>query len=373
MNKPLVSVFISYYNDAKFLRKSIESVLAQNFCDFQLILLNHASTDNSREIAHSFNDKRIIHIDKRHNAGAGCGLLLRDMLAHATGRYIKFFCADDVMRPNCIGTLVDFMERNADCAMVCSRMDFIDHLGRSINYKNVACGGGDLTARDIMRQLMRGETSIYYPTVMVRRSALEHAYIDDSAITTLDIGMWCDLLSRGGRMHYLDDKLVSYRIHDANVSRMFDGRMDPRLFFERIPYSAIINNITDIETVRDLCSDVPYVAKLGPRDKKYIPFIFAVHNMKGDDISAAISGYIYLHGLMNMPRMRDALIRRFGFSVREFRDLYVNSHAFNKYLQNAAKYIGAGTLLKLILRRILHFIAPKNWRWNLFRQTMNKS
>ena len=58
-----VSVLIPYYNDREFFRQSIESVLNQTYKDFELILVNHATTDDCREIAHSYNDDRIIHLD----------------------------------------------------------------------------------------------------------------------------------------------------------------------------------------------------------------------------------------------------------------------------------------------------------------------
>ncbi len=70
-NNPLVSVFIPYYNDSKYLRKAIDSIFAQTYKNFELILLNHASSDGSRDIAHSYHDKRIKHIDMPKNYGAG--------------------------------------------------------------------------------------------------------------------------------------------------------------------------------------------------------------------------------------------------------------------------------------------------------------
>ena len=75
-----VSVLIPYYNDREFLRQSIESVLNQTYKDFELILVNHATTDDCREIAHSYNDDRIIHLDMDKNYGAGTGLIIWEIL-----------------------------------------------------------------------------------------------------------------------------------------------------------------------------------------------------------------------------------------------------------------------------------------------------
>lgn len=112
---PLISVFIPYYNDEKFLKESIESVLNQTYENFELILLNHNSQDSSREIAHSYNDKRIKHIDMPYNLGlGGSGLLTIEFLKVAQGKYTKPFCADDIMLPDCLEKLVNYMENNPD-------------------------------------------------------------------------------------------------------------------------------------------------------------------------------------------------------------------------------------------------------------------
>ena len=110
--KPLVSVFIPYYNDRSFLKDSIESVLHQTYQNFELILLNHASTDGSKEFVHSYKDERIKHIDIDKNLGAGSGILMLEFLKLAKGKYTKQYCADDIMNANCIEVLVNYLEDN---------------------------------------------------------------------------------------------------------------------------------------------------------------------------------------------------------------------------------------------------------------------
>ena len=63
LTAPIVSVFLPYYNDAEYLPIAIESVLNQTYQNFELILCNHATTDNCREIAHSYKDSRIAEVD----------------------------------------------------------------------------------------------------------------------------------------------------------------------------------------------------------------------------------------------------------------------------------------------------------------------
>ena len=111
-NKPLVSVFIPYYNDQEYLKDSIESVLNQSYENWELNLCNHASTDKSREIAHSYKDERIKHVDMPKNYGAGGGLVFKTMLDVAKGKYVKPFCAVDFLYVDCLEKMVSFMEEN---------------------------------------------------------------------------------------------------------------------------------------------------------------------------------------------------------------------------------------------------------------------
>ena len=84
---PLVSVFLPYYNDRRYLKEAIESVLNQTYPNWELILLNHATEDDCREIAHSYKDNRIVHIDMEENLGAGGGILFEKMLLASSGKY----------------------------------------------------------------------------------------------------------------------------------------------------------------------------------------------------------------------------------------------------------------------------------------------
>lgn len=69
----LVSIFVPYYNDCAFLRDCIDSILNQSYKNFELILLDHASTDGSSQIAKAYTDGRIKHISLQKNLGAGGG------------------------------------------------------------------------------------------------------------------------------------------------------------------------------------------------------------------------------------------------------------------------------------------------------------
>lgn len=106
-------------------------MLNQSLIDLQLILVNQASTDGSRDIVHSYNDERIFHIDVEKNAGAGTSLLLNMARPHVTGKCIKFLCADDELKPDCLEKFVEFSEDN-DLDFCFSDADYIDENSKSL-------------------------------------------------------------------------------------------------------------------------------------------------------------------------------------------------------------------------------------------------
>ena len=357
MNQPQVSVFLSYYNDAEFLKSAIDAILAQDFTDFELILLNHATTDNCRDIAHSYNDKRIIHLDTEYNYGAGCGLLIREMLKVAHGKYVKLCCADDILHKNCLSVLTDFMEKNQDIDCVCSKMDFIGDNGRIIPYRSFH-EENDFTNIELLKLLSYGRNIICYPTVMIRKSVLENLPIDNTFIMDLDEEIWTDLLCRGYKMHRLEDKLISYRIHGLQVSHVYGGCM----FLENIAFADIFNSIKDVNYIKELCKDVEYAKNLTKKDEKYFPLILAIHNLKSKQLSFAINGYLYIHNLMNNDALRIEIEKKFGFTITDFRALYRNSPALKEFILVEVKKLNVFQLLKFMGRRILRALTPKAFK-----------
>src|SRR5450830_1172162 len=129
---PLVSVCIPVHNGASFIRRTIESVLDQSYKNIELIVLDNASTDRTKEIVSSFRDDRIRFILNSENIG-----LQRNWnkaLVEAKGDYIKLLPADDLIYMNCIERQVEVFQEFAleNIALVCSGRDIIDSAGKMI-------------------------------------------------------------------------------------------------------------------------------------------------------------------------------------------------------------------------------------------------
>lgn len=109
----MVSIIVPVFNREKFLPDTIESVLAQTYPDWELILIDDGSTDNSLSILHEMAaDDARIRVIERNRSPKGAPTCRNIGLEMASGDYVLFFDSDDFMKPNCLKRRVDFMQEN---------------------------------------------------------------------------------------------------------------------------------------------------------------------------------------------------------------------------------------------------------------------
>ena len=123
---PRVSIGLPVYNGERFLHTAIESILAQDFTDFELIIADNASTDRSRQIAAEYaaQDDRISVYSSHVNRGAAWNF---NRCVHlATGHYFKWAAHDDEMAPTCLSRFVQIMDHEPDVVLCYSRILQID-------------------------------------------------------------------------------------------------------------------------------------------------------------------------------------------------------------------------------------------------------
>jgi len=134
MMEPLVSVVMPVYNAEKFVVAAIESILSQSYTNFELIIVNNASTDNSVEYIKRIVDRRITLIENEEN----CGIVFSRNrgLKLARGKYIAIIDSDDIALPNRVEKQVEFLEAHPNCGMCGSYYQIIDQNGnKKLSFK----------------------------------------------------------------------------------------------------------------------------------------------------------------------------------------------------------------------------------------------
>ncbi|MBD3883570.1 glycosyltransferase family 2 protein [Phormidium tenue FACHB-886] len=209
---PLVSVLFPVYNGGRYLVAAIESILAQSFGDFELLLINDGSTDQSRQTLDRYaaQDKRIRLI---HRENRGLIQTLNQMLTLARGEFLARMDADDIAQPDRFGLQVKFLQQHPDYVCVGGAYDLIDPQGRTVLHSAMP-----ETNTEIQQALLSGQTIINHPCAMIRRSALQQiGGYDETMQTVEDLDM---LLRLGevGLLANLPDTVLKYRFHMQSVS-----------------------------------------------------------------------------------------------------------------------------------------------------------
>ena len=321
-----VSVFIPYYNDKAFIKESIDSVLGQSFGDFELLLLNHASTDGTRELVHSYQDKRIVHIDAEKNIGGGGGVLMDMFMEHAKGKYIKFFCADDVMLPDCLEKLVGYLESNPMKDIVFSDLKYVDENCREtgdIWSTTRPCFCFSNTELDLFRFFINGTNPLPYPTVLVKRELLKKVYVDHIVLGMFDMFLWASLLVNNAKFGFITDILALYRMHENQICT--SKKWNQLVYasgFESYIYTRIFQKVTNPDFINYLAVKTKLDTHFDMDDADNIKYAVGRFYLMHEEFIYKHCGFMVLHELLQDPATRHKIASNFRFDIGELREIY---------------------------------------------------
>lgn len=130
-NSPLVVIGVPVRNGASFLQQTLDSLLAQTYANFELVISDNASTDETANICRSFlRDRRVRYHRSSDNVGASRNI--NSLFTQARGEYFKLAAADDLHEPTYVERCVDVLERDPAVVMAYARARFIDQNGRPL-------------------------------------------------------------------------------------------------------------------------------------------------------------------------------------------------------------------------------------------------
>ncbi len=199
--KTVVSIVVPVYNAGKYLHETINSVLAQTFGDWELLLVDDCSKDNSREIVESYTDERIKLVEQPQNSGAYAAR--NRGLKEAGGRYIAFLDADDLWEPEKLEHELKFMREN-NAAFAFTGYEFANEAG--VGTKAVVYVPKTLKLKQAYHN-----TTIFTSTVMIDRNVIPDTLIEMPNIKSEDTATWWTILKAGYIAYGLNENLVKYR------------------------------------------------------------------------------------------------------------------------------------------------------------------
>ncbi len=214
-----VSVIIPAYNRGHFIAETIDSALAQTYQDYEIIVVDDGSTDNTKEaVEHYGNKVRYFYQENRGQAAA------QNFAARqAKGEYLALLDADDVWFPEKLEKQVPVLDQNPDLGFVCTET-FAYENGKKLYHWKKPEG-----KTESFQSIFEGNF-IINATVLIRKDCfLTVGGFDEKLRTTQDLDLWLRL-SRKYKFRYLNIPLVKYRLHAQNLHKNAKQKLKDHLY-----------------------------------------------------------------------------------------------------------------------------------------------
>jgi len=210
---PTVSVIIPTYNRVHLVGRAIRSVLNQTYQDFEIIVVDDGSTDNTEEVVESFNDPRIRYI--RHEKNRGGSAARNTGIRASRGEYVAFLDSDDEWLPEKLEKQLSVFEEDSTCGAVYTDFLYMLPDGNVKLCQNYHPEGWIL--KKLLSSNVVGTTS----TVIVKRECFETVGLfDESLLSCQDWDMWIRIAKRYS-FRKVPEPLTKYRVHQDRITTDF--------------------------------------------------------------------------------------------------------------------------------------------------------
>lgn len=208
-NKPLVSVIIPVKNAGEFVGDAIQSIVAQTYKHWEMIVVDDGSTDETGKILKKFarKDKRITVIT--HKVSKGIGASLNLALAKSKGKFIARMDGDDISLPNRLAVQVKFLQKNPKVVAVGGQAEMIDGKGEIFAYKHFP------TNSKTLQDMIMWMVPIQHPIMMARGDVYKKCHYDEKLKTAEDVDMMMQLLQYG-EFGNVSETVYQYRKADTS-------------------------------------------------------------------------------------------------------------------------------------------------------------
>jgi glycosyltransferase involved in cell wall biosynthesis len=215
---PKVSVCVPTYNHAHFLHDAIASILKQTYTDFELVVVDNCSTDDTETVVAGYaaTDHRIRYVRNQLNVGAQNNL--NRCLEEARGDYIKIVCADDLLRPDCLAKMVEMLDTHPSVTLAGSARLLTNDVLQpimllSFSWEPVLMSGADAAKLCLTHGNLIGE-----PTAVLFRKKDAQRGFNTAYQQLIDLDLWFHLLMKGD-FAFTPEPLCVFRRHAGQETR----------------------------------------------------------------------------------------------------------------------------------------------------------
>jgi len=214
-----ISIITASYNYAQYIEEAINSVISQSYQDWELIVVDDCSSDNSVEIIKSYceKDSRIKLFQNDKNKGLKETILLA--LSHATGDWVSFLESDDVFSPDNLSKKVEIIEKNPEVKLIFNKVNFLwqgrEKFQSGIFEKTQRDLAKMTFPRNMFKDFYINNRILTFSCVMVEANILKTANFNSPVDALLDWWLWIHLAYKN-KFYYIDKELTSWRLHEQS-------------------------------------------------------------------------------------------------------------------------------------------------------------
>jgi len=216
---PEISILLPVYNGAVFLEAAFESLFAQSFQDFEIIVCDDGSKDESAAIIERMKgrDARVKSFANQKNVGLFANY--NCCLKQACGQYIKPFAQDDTLAVHCLESMLDVLKKDQSVSLVTCARNIIDAEGNVVETKRIFAESCLIKGSDVILYNLISLTNwIGEPATAMFRKEHAGTGFDTSFFHLGDAEMWFQLLLKGN-YYFIDEVLATFRRHDHNATK----------------------------------------------------------------------------------------------------------------------------------------------------------
>lgn len=208
-----ITVLMTVYNAAPYIREAVESVLAQTYTDFEFLIVNDASTDQTLTIIESYRDARIRIINNLKNIGQTCSLNVG--LHHAKGTSIARMDGDDIVYASWLQDQINVLKQHPSCAVLSPSAVFIDAKNRILKERKIPFDRDHIILKAFFASPIN-----HVGCLMRRDIVLSVGGYDEDKKIVADYGLWCKLIRKKHDIVTHPTVLVAVRTHAHSISIM---------------------------------------------------------------------------------------------------------------------------------------------------------
>ena len=317
---PKVSVLIASYNHEKYIGYAIQSVLGQTYQDFEIVIVDDGSKDNSVEVIRSFTDPRIRLICFEQNQGA-CTAAKR-LLQEAKGEYIAILNSDDAFLPEKLAKQVDFLDRNDKYGAVFSYAQIIDEAGEIFTDENHFYSKifvqENKSRHEWLRYFFYNGNCLCHPSIMIRSECYESVgFYDERYYQLPDFDFWIRLCLKY-EIYIIPENLIEFRVRENEANASGDNYTTKiRCNNELV---SVLERFLLIKSEKEFLDVFPDKQELVNENGFDLEYAVASVCMSNRNSKMHVAfGLQLLFRLLNNPNKRSKLMDIYNFS---YQDLY---------------------------------------------------